>query len=75
MGASESGIPLRRAGDNTYLLQPNTKLGIGGATLVKRDLQNAQVTPTPSEINHAVAAETPPTDQARTPPEIVLAKV
>ena len=45
--AGDSEILRRRAGENTYLLQPKTKLGVGGATLVNSDLDNAQVTLTP----------------------------
>ena len=62
-------------GQHLYILQLNTKLGVGVTTLVKSDLENAQVTPTPSEIINAVSAETTPTDQTREPPETGLASL
>ena len=56
-GASE--IPLRHTGDQSYLLQPNMKLGVGGAPLVKIDLTKAKFLPTVSNTINAVEAAAP----------------
>lgn len=37
--AGKSEISIRRAEDDSFLLQPKAKLGIGGAALVKSDLK------------------------------------
>lgn len=68
VSAGEFEVPLRRAGNNAYLQQPKTKLGVGGATPVKSDLDNAQMTTTPPEMIQAVAAKTTPANQTRPPP-------
>ena len=47
--AGDSEVLLRRAGENTHLLQPKTKLCVGGVTLVNSDMDNAQVTLTPQK--------------------------
>ncbi|CAM9304430.1 unnamed protein product [Laminaria digitata] len=69
--AGTSEIQLKRVNGQAFLMQPNMKLGAGGAPLIRSDLTRAQITPSPSDIVHAV--ETVDVTPPRAPPEDVLA--
>ena len=73
--AGTSGIPLRHTGDQSYLLQPNMKLGVGGAPLVKGDLSTAKILPTASKTVNAVEATAPSIAKPCDPPQEISASL
>ena len=73
--AGTSKIVLRHTGDQSYSLQPNMKPGVGGATLVKRDLSTAKILPTVSNTTIAVEAAASSIEKPCEPPQEILARL
>lgn len=68
-----SEIPLERASHEVFLMQPDMKLGVGGAPLVQSDLSKAHLAPTSHDAGFPISARenNPP----REPPEDFLSSL